>query len=74
MAGGFEFQVQDRGGRRIPAFTYVLTLHDDVHRPPAASYRDQLVAAACERKLPEEWLESLRNLKVEQEVQSGSAV
>jgi len=57
-------QVQDRGERRFPAFTYVLTLKDDVPGKPSADYRDRLVAAAAERSLPDEWLGRLRGMDV----------
>ncbi len=53
-------QVQDRGGRRFPAFTYVLSIRDDVEHKPAPRYMEQLIAAATERKVPEEWLAKLR--------------
>jgi len=56
-------RVQDRGGRRFPAFTYVLTLQDETPGKPSKDYRDQLVASAAERKLPEEWLEQLRKIE-----------
>ena len=52
-------QVHDRGGRRIPAFTYVLSLRDDTPSLPARAYLDQLTATARERKLPEEWIAKL---------------
>jgi len=58
-------QVQDRGGRRMPAFTYVLTLRDDVYRNPAKSYMDKVIAAGTERKLPKEWLDKLRDWETE---------
>ena len=58
--------VIDRGGRRFPAFTYVLTLKDDVPGKPSADYRDRLVAAAAERSLPDEWLSQLRGLDIAQ--------
>jgi len=58
-------QVQDRGGRRFPAFTYVLTRWDEVPRRPSGSYRDRLVEIAVERELPVEWLEQLRGIEVE---------
>jgi hypothetical protein len=58
-------QVQDRGGRRFPAFTYVLTRGDEVPRPPSCDYRDRLVEIAAERELPEEWLAALREIEVE---------
>lgn len=57
-------QVVDRGGRRFPAFTFVLTLKDDVPGKPSAAYRDQLVAAAMDRSLPDEWLSQLRAMEV----------
>ena len=55
---------QDRGGRRFNAFTYVLTLQDDVMGKPSAAYMDNLIAAARERNLPEEWLEQLQAVEV----------
>jgi hypothetical protein len=54
---------KDRGGRRFNAFTYVLTLQDDVMGKPSVSYKDRLIAAAEERKLPEEWLAELRAIE-----------
>ena len=50
----------DRGERRFVAFTYVVTLHDLVMRQPSPGYLSQLIAAAAERGLPEEWLAALR--------------
>lgn len=50
----------DRGGRRFVAFTYVVTLHDPMMAQPSPDYLSQLVAAAAERGLPEEWLAALR--------------
>lgn len=58
-----QVRVLDRGGRRFPAFTYVLTLQDETPGIPSKDYRDQLVAAATERNLPEEWLKQLRNIE-----------
>jgi hypothetical protein len=58
-------QVRDRGGRRFPAFTYVLTRSDEVPRKPSATFLDQLVEIAAERELPGEWLESLRAVEVQ---------
>lgn len=57
-------QVRDRGDRLFPAFTYVLTLKDDVPGKPSADYRDRLVAAAAERSLPDEWLGRLRGMDI----------
>lgn len=57
-------QVQDRGGRRFPAFTYVLTRRDEVPRKPSPEYRDRLVEIAAERELPTEWLAALRDVEV----------
>jgi hypothetical protein len=54
----------DRGGRRFPAFTYVLTPRDLVPGKPSTAYRDRLLAAAEARGLPEEWLASLRGEEV----------
>ena len=58
-------QVQDRGGRRFPAFTYVLTRQDDAPRKPSSVYRDKLIEIAADRQLPDEWLSILRGLEVE---------
>lgn len=58
-------QVQDRGGRRFPAFTYILTRRDEVPRRPSAEFRDRLVEIAAERELPTEWLSELREVEVD---------
>lgn len=55
---------KDRGGRRFNAFTYVLTLQDDVLGHPSQQYMDRLLAAAEERKLPEEWMAELRAIEI----------
>jgi hypothetical protein len=49
----------DRGGRRFPAFTYVLSLHDEAPRMPSARYLLELIAAARERGLPPDYLRFL---------------
>jgi hypothetical protein len=53
---------QDRGGRRFPAFTYVLNLRSDEAVKPSKTYLTQLVAAAKERDLPDEWISQLQGL------------
>jgi hypothetical protein len=60
--------VQDRGGRRYTAFTYMLTLRDPVMSKPSASYLEQLVACATERALPAEWLDALKSVPVSDRV------
>jgi hypothetical protein len=52
---------RDRGGRRIPAFTYTLSIFDPVPAKPSADFISQMVSCAAERGLPEEWLEKLRS-------------
>jgi hypothetical protein len=58
-----QVRVLDRGGRRFPALTYVLTLQDIAPGKPSKDYRDRLVTAAAERNLPEEWLTQLRGIE-----------
>lgn len=53
----------DRGGRRFPAFTYILSKHDETHGKPARGFLDRLIAAAQERELPAEWLAQLDALE-----------
>jgi hypothetical protein len=53
----------DRGGRRFPAFTYILSKHDPAPGKPSRGYLDRLLAAAQERELPEEWLAQLSALE-----------
>lgn len=62
----------DRGGRRFPAFTYVLSIHDDTLGKPSRDYLDRLLAAATERQLPDEWLAQLKALEVAPEQQGGA--
>ena len=57
-------QVQDRGGRRFPAFTYVLSRQDDVPPKPSPEYVTQLIEVARERELPDEWLDRLAQIEV----------
>ncbi|MBN2080999.1 gamma-glutamylcyclotransferase [bacterium] len=57
-------QVQDRGGRRFPAFTYVLSRQDDVPSKPSAEYISKLIEVARERELPEAWLDQLAQVEV----------
>jgi hypothetical protein len=64
---------QDRGGRIFPAFTYILTVHDELPSKPSAHYRSELAAAAAERGLPAEWIEQLKQLEVLAEAAQGSA-
>jgi hypothetical protein len=66
----------DRGGRRMAAFTYVLTLHDPVMGKPSKEYLERLVACATERGLPDEWLANLKALPVGEysAMQDGIAV
>ena len=59
-------RILDRGGQRLVASTYVLTITDEVHRPPSAAYRDKLIAAAIERQLPEHWIARLQEMEVEE--------
>ena len=51
----------DRGGRRFPAFAYVLSLYDDDPRPPSPRYMEELIAAARERALPPDYLKFLED-------------
>jgi hypothetical protein len=62
----------DRGGRRFPAFTYVLSISDDVMGKPSRDYLNRLVSAASERELPEEWLAKLKALEVAPEKTAAS--
>jgi hypothetical protein len=62
----------DRGERRFTAFTYVLTLHDDMMGRPSPGYLAQLLAAATERELPEEWLAYLRSIEPAPGLQAAS--
>jgi hypothetical protein len=62
----------DRGGRRFPAFAFILSVHDDAPGKPSRAYLDRLLSAAVERELPEEWLEKLRQQEVAAEQQSGA--
>ena len=55
--------VHDRGGRRFSAFTYVLTVRDNLPGKPSVEYRDKLVSAAAERELPAEWIARLKLLE-----------
>lgn len=55
--------VHDRGGRRIMAFAYVLSVQDPLPSKPSADFREKLAAAATERSLPEEWLAMLQALE-----------
>ncbi|MCH7471944.1 gamma-glutamylcyclotransferase, partial [bacterium] len=59
----------DRGGRRIPAFTYLLTLRDDVPSAPSPDYMRRFMDIAKERKLPDEWIEHL--MSIETKARSG---
>lgn len=59
-------RIHDRGGNRLVASTYVLTLTDEEHRPPSAAYRDFLVESARERGLPEHWIARLMEIEVEE--------
>ena len=54
---------QDRGGRIFPAFTYVLTISDDLPSKPSSSYKELLIGAARERGLPDEWIGKLEALE-----------
>ncbi len=62
---------QDRGGRIFPAFTYILTIADDLPSKPSAQYRDELAAAALGRGLPEEWLERIKGMETLAQVAHG---
>jgi hypothetical protein len=64
--------VHDRGGRRIMAFAYVLSVQDPLPGKPSADFRGKLAAAAAERSLPEEWLSALNSLETG-EYQSNTA-
>jgi hypothetical protein len=55
--------VHDRGGRRFMAYAYVLSVQDPLPGKPSAEYRAKLAAAAAERSLPEEWLQTLQSLE-----------
>jgi len=56
--------VMDRGERRIPAFTYVLAIKNNLEISPAAAYMDALINAARERSLPAAWIENLEAIPV----------
>ncbi|MCB1188099.1 gamma-glutamylcyclotransferase [bacterium] len=58
-------RIHDRGGNRLVASTYVLTITDEEHRPPSNAYRDFLVETARERGLPEHWLARLMEIDCE---------
>lgn len=64
---------QDRGGRIFQAFTYILTIADDLPARPSAQYRDELAAAALDRQLPDEWIERIKALEALAEVAEGGA-
>lgn len=53
----------DRGGRRFPAFTYILSKHDEAPGRPSRGYLDRLIATAQERALPAEWIAYLSALE-----------
>jgi hypothetical protein len=53
----------DRGGRRYPAFTYVLNLDDGRQTPPSENYLARWVDCAKERRLPDEWIAYLESLR-----------
>jgi hypothetical protein len=54
---------QDRGGRIFSAFTYIITVQDDLPSKPSAHYRAELVSAATERGLPAAWVAQLNGLE-----------
>ena len=64
---------QDRGGRIFPAFTYILTIADDLPSRPSMQYREQFANAAAERGLPDEWVAKLRALEPLSEAAQGGA-
>ena len=63
-----QIQIEDRGGRRYHAFTYVLNHSSGTDLTPSQDYLAQLVQAAKERSLPEEWISQL------EEIQTGPVV
>jgi hypothetical protein len=57
-----QIMVVDRGSFRMPASTYVLSVSGGSPQAPSAAYRDEMVANAMERGLPDEWLGYLASL------------
>ena len=62
---------RDRGGRRIPAFTYTISIFDPVPVQPSTDYITQIVSCAEDRGLPGEWIEQLKSLPTAQESMGG---
>lgn len=58
-----QIQVEDRGGRRYHAFVYVLNHTSEIDLTPSQDYLAQLVQAAKERSLPEEWISQLGKIQ-----------
>jgi gamma-glutamylcyclotransferase (GGCT)/AIG2-like uncharacterized protein YtfP len=55
--------VQDRGGLKSVAMTYVISAPDKEPSKPSQEMRDTIVDGAFKRKLPEKYIESLRELE-----------
>jgi hypothetical protein len=60
-----QVMVVDRGGFRLPATTYVLSVTGGSPLAPSAAYRDELLTSAMDRGFPDEWLGYLQSLSTE---------